>query len=136
MDFIRRFINRNNLKTSYDALLTFLNFLKIKFILFMLRFLNVGQLHYDRDKKRYTLNYYYGTEMFTIILPYERRINNMLSVNHNGEDITSLIKKHLGPSHNFHKIPSTPKLLGYSKINIRYRNGNIKEYNDNDIIEF
>lgn len=141
MDFIERvwlsLANRYNLKIVFNAVLTFFNFLKIKILLCILKWNGVGLLQHDKNGKRYLLNYYHGTEFYTMVIPYERRINNMMEVNScSNEDVTASIKKVMGPCHNFHKIPSTPKLLGYSKLSIRYRNGENKEYDSDDIITF
>lgn len=54
----------------------------------------------------------------------------------NDVDITETLSMYAGPSHNFHNIPTTPKLLGYQRINVVLKGNIPKCFCENDVIVF
>lgn len=67
--------------------------------------------------KFYIINYSHGFQTYKILTPRKRgpcKFNQVLD--QHGIDVTEKIKQFSGPSHNFHGIPTTPEMLGYSKL--------------------
>lgn len=84
----------------------------------------IGDLvYYDVDRK------------FRVRFPKQRGVRQIINVTcENGEDITPYIFEVLGPGNNFHGIPTTPKILGYDFLSVRYRNGDEIDFRDDEII--
>lgn len=55
----------------------------------------------------------------------------------NSEDVTEFVRERLGPYGNFHNIPTTPEMLGYTEgLQVVYRrNHQIVEYRPDDVIK-
>lgn len=67
--------------------------------------------------KYYTINYYHGFRYYKIRTPRVRgpcKFDKVFDQCDN--DVTEKIKQYAGPSHNFHGIPTTPGMLGYSSL--------------------
>src|SRR5690242_13174803 len=85
--------------------------------------------------KFYDMVYHDGDRKYKIRFPKKSGLRQIVNVtSHNGEDITHDILEYLGPSRNFHGIPTSPELLGYKTLRVVYRNGKETVYNSTDII--
>lgn len=108
---------------------TFRTFLITKF----LQKLGIGIL--DNN----TIYYYSCGKFYKVRIPKNRFPNRILGfetyTDFVWEDISENVMECLGKSKNFHGIPTTPKLLGYSNIKVLYTNGNEKIFDENEIIE-
>ena len=87
-------------------------------------------------KKHYEITYNDGDRKYQIRFPKHRGVRQIIRVETTEEpkDITDDILKLLGPSHNFHGIPTTPELLGYDSLKIYYRNDTHKIILKNSVI--
>ncbi len=90
--------------------------------------------------QHYELEYYHGSKRYRIVFPKRRGARSITQVlTSDNVDITKDIHEIMGPSNNFHGIPTTPKMLGYSSkeadhIKMKYKNGSTRMYRDSDII--
>lgn len=50
------------------------------------------------------------------------------------KDITEKISMYMGPYKDFHKIPTTPSMLGYTHLTVKYKNGIIRNFSHNEVI--
>jgi len=67
--------------------------------------------------RHYIITYTHGFESYKILTPRRRgpcKFNRV--TDQDGNDATESIKQFAGPSHNFHGIPTTPKMLGYTRL--------------------
>lgn len=93
--------------------------------------------------QHYELEYYHGSKRYRIIFPKRERGPRSITqvLTSDNVDITKEIHEVMGPANNFHNIPTTPKMLGYSSssqevehIKVKYKNSIIKKYRDDEII--
>lgn len=87
------------------------------------------------DDRHYDVAYYHGSYRYTIRFPKSRgpsRITKITTVY--DVDVTSIVKTFMGPCHNFHGIPTTPKMLGYASLTIELYGGTKKAFGADDII--
>lgn len=80
-------------------------------------------------------------ETFTIVFPKKRGRNPVKKVMCDGEDKTRDIFSKMGPYYNFHGIPTTPNMLGYTnmiftKIRPVGTGGNEKKFSEDETIVF
>ena len=92
--------------------------------------------------KRYVVWYPYGVHWYRIVIPRVRgpsRVSNVLSVvdSTTFEDVTDEVKEIMGPCNNFHGIPTSPKMLGYSKLIFKFAFDSLqpKLFKDDETIE-
>ncbi len=87
------------------------------------------------------LVYFSGIQKYRVIFPKKRGPKRVVSVHTTIDDdplnldVTSQIFEYMGPSHNFHNIPSSPKLLGYKDLIFTMRNGDILSFSDEELID-
>lgn len=112
-----------------------------EFILFHIRirtaqYLENGHVTYLQDKRTFDIVYYEGDRKCRIRFPKNRGVRQIVyAENSLGKDVTSIVLEFLGPGHNFHGIPTSPKLLGWEDgLVIQYRNGTKIKYEPNDEI--
>lgn len=91
--------------------------------------------------QHYELEYYHGSKRYRIVFPKKRGPRSITQVlTSDNVDITKEVHESLGPANNFHNVPTTPKMLGYSSstevehIKVKYKNSVIKKYRDDEII--
>jgi len=90
----------------------------------------------DIAKKFYDLIYYDGTNRYVVRFPKVRGPSNISHIlDDTGADVTSKIKEYLGPSHNFHGIPTTPISLGYNGLTFVTITGKATGFQSNDRIQ-
>lgn len=75
-----------------------------------------------RDASHTDLIYHDGSYVYTIRFPKQRGPKPFVKViDENGNDVTDVINKFLGPHNNFHGIPTTPKMLGFSRLSFNFQ---------------
>jgi hypothetical protein len=83
------------------------------------------ELHYKHNHQSYILRF-----------PRKKGPSHIqFIVNESNEDVTKEIKPFMGPSHNFHGIPTCPQMLGYQCLKFVYYSGRIKIYREDEIID-
>lgn len=83
----------------------------------------------------YDLHYYSGTTRHTIRFPANRGPRSFSRVYDSDQnDVTSKILEFAGVSHNFHSVPTTPRMLGYSSLIVAYRNGQERRFEEDEVI--
>lgn len=70
--------------------------------------------------KFYELTYYLSEKEYTVRFPKARGPSRLQSVllyrdGHYDKDVTLEVRRYMGPSNNFHGIPTTPSFLGYGE---------------------
>jgi len=86
--------------------------------------------------KRYELVYYNGVHRFRVTFPKKRGPKRVVAVvDQTGNDVTHAIFEYMGPSHNFHGIPTSPALLGYEALAFNIRNGAVLRFCGEELIE-
>jgi hypothetical protein len=105
--------------------------------MYVMHLFDIGLRTYPQH---YELEYCHGHKRYRIIFPKKRGARSITQVlTSDNVDITKEIHECLGPANNFHNIPTTSKMLGYSKtevehIKMRYKDGSVKIFQENDII--
>ncbi len=111
------------------------------FVVLKIRILTMQKLGYgllSLQDNSYNLTYYDGDCKYRIRFNKIRGVRQIVYVESikDNKNITKDILELLGPSHNFHGIPTTSKLLGYPDgLKIQYRNGTSLSYNSDNIIQ-
>lgn len=95
--------------------------------------------HIERDGDVYTLVYHHGSTRHRIVFPIRRgptRISAIVTERDGvEEDVTDSVREMMGPGHNFHGIPTTPRMLGYETLTIRrFGDTNPKKHASDDVI--
>jgi len=63
------------------------------------------------------LVYHDGSDLYTVRFPKQRGPRPFTSVsNEKGEDVSDVLIKYMGPYNNFHGIPTTPVMLGFTEL--------------------
>lgn len=111
----------------------------IKYIIFRLRNMVTHIFEngkFESRKDVIYVTYFNGDIKYKLCIPKKRCIRQICNVCITGTDIdiTERIFEFLGPTHNFHGIPVTPKMLGYDSITVTYRNDDTIVFNENDDI--
>jgi hypothetical protein len=86
------------------------------------------------------LTYKYNNNMYKIRIPKRHApsdIEYISGTTPNGTEweCDDEIRAFMGPSHNFHGIPTTPKMLGYSVLVFEHVDGRSETYGENEIIK-
>jgi len=83
------------------------------------------------------LTYHDGARRFQVYFPKKRGPRNIVSVHTQCEKcVTKEVFEAMGPSHNFHGIVTTPRMLGYPDgLKVTYRSGVTKHYLGEDVIQ-
>lgn len=91
--------------------------------------------HVIPGKKYNDLVYWIGTQRYIVRFPKVRGPAKYHKITTDeGEDITEYLSSYLGPYHNFHGIPTTPQMLGYSNVVFFMKNDTTLSFNGSDII--
>lgn len=96
-----------------------------------------GNIHSNSPvKSDNSYKLYYENGKYCVCFPRTREMRHIVHVkDENGEDVTDDVLKYLGQAHNFHGIPTTPNMLGYGSLKVKYRSGGKSKYNSNTPIE-
>jgi len=73
------------------------------------------------NPKFYDLVYYDGANRFIVRFPKVRGPGKISRIMSEGQDVTNKLSEYMGPSHNFHGIPTTPEFLGYESLVFIFR---------------
>lgn len=94
--------------------------------------------HLERTGATYTLVYHHGSTRHRVVFPIRRgptRIHSIVTERDGiEEDVTSSIREVMGPGHNFHGIPTTPKMLGYDTLTVHRYGGASDRFEADDVI--
>lgn len=86
-----------------------------------------GSLH--KEGKTFRLTYYIDSTRYCIAFPVHRGPSRVVWIeNECGEDVSKDVWEKMGPCHNFHGIPTTPELLGYTRLTFHMRIGSQRVY--------
>lgn len=115
------------------SLKSILEYIIHKFRLKFSQILECG--HVESHDDFYDITYYVSSRKYRIRFPKKHGLRQILSVKSlHGEDLTEKTIEFMGPSKNFHGIPTTPNLMGHEGLIIKYRNGKIVNVRDDDVI--
>lgn len=84
---------------------------------YLSRRFEIGWLVYD-GRGFYDLSYFEGVTPYKVRFPRKRGPRSFSSSTSGEKDVTGDILTFAGPSHNFHGIPTTPKLLGLDSLTL------------------
>lgn len=83
----------------------------------------------------YYLKYKEGPHDYTIAFKKNRHPFPFCEIlDCEGNDVMHKIRGYMGISKNFHGIPTTPKMLGFTQLTFHTRKGDIHTYSEDDII--
>lgn len=95
----------------------------------------------------HNLVYYDGPLKYSVRFPKKRgpcpyglitttgnRQGRFQSMDQTPFDVTEEVRVFAGPSHNFHGIPTTPKMLGYQNLTFHFRSGSVVTFDIGDVI--
>jgi hypothetical protein len=95
----------------------------------------ISQKLVEVNGKYVTLHYPYGVHWYK--LRFKRKLGPCRIVDIKDEhenNVTEVIKTYLGPSYDFHGIPTTPYCLGYESLTFEYMNGTNRQFKNQEII--
>lgn len=95
-----------------------------------------GKYLLEIHSTHYCVHYPWGTTWYKIIVPrtFPKLMLIERVVDDNDTDVTVNVLCSAGPHYNFHHIPTTPKLLGFKHIDVKYIDDTTKRFGTNDII--
>ena len=97
----------------------------------------IGGRLVETHRRYYIIHYPYGITWYKIIVPRRRGPCLIDTVTDgDGNDVKKEVFAFMGPSHNFHGVSVTPKMLGYNTLNFTYLNGEVKAFAETDTISF
>lgn len=83
------------------------------------------------------LVYYDGINRYVIRFPRVRGPSQIISIlDKDDKDVTLKVKAFMGPSHNFHGVPTTPELLGYDILTFIFLDDTKKTFEKDQRIVF
>lgn len=83
------------------------------------------------------ISYYDGNNCYTVRFPKQRGPKPFLHVSDGEEkDVTHMICRFIGPHNNFHGIPTTPSMLGFTELHFTRRDSTIQVFKDTEQIIF
>lgn len=100
----------------------------------MLKLFGVGCVHKFGGILEITYCSPGSLDLYTVVSKKQRMRTIVEVKDAFGNDITSSFLRQLGIGYNFHSIPTTPGLLGYSTIRVEYKNGGKKVFETDEII--
>ena len=137
-------IKKNKLKNLYDLVSTrhtskFMIVFISSEMLFQSFYQSLVQYLDDSVKKigknKYELKYVINGKLYKkIIIPERGPLPIICITNENDEDVTEHILPYIGPNNNFHNEKFSPNFFHYNKLIFEMSDGNIKIFNDFEII--
>lgn len=89
----------------------------------------------ERSRHKYIITYQYGSHEYKIICKRQQsRIRILHIENEHGDDVLEHVKQYMGPNSDFHGMKLSPSDLGHKKLTFHIFGGEIKQYDENDII--
>jgi hypothetical protein len=84
---------------------------------------------------KFEVKYIYNGNEYVICFPNKGRMCPFKKIeDENGYDVTKNVKRYAGPQSNFHMIPTTPKMIGYSKLIFTMKNNKLLTFEEDDVI--
>ena len=85
--------------------------------------------------EKFNVDYYYNSTKYTICFPNKGRMCPFKKVEDaDGKNVTMEVKRYAGPQSNFHMIPTTPKMIGFTSLTFTMKNGTVKTFGEEDVI--
>lgn len=82
----------------------------------------------------YELEFWHESKKYKMRFPKSRGPRRIIKVLSNNNDVTQEVFQYIGPSNNFYGIKTTPKMLGYDRLNVYYRSNVQAIYDNEDVI--
>ena len=95
----------------------------------------IGRRLVEMHHRHYIIHYPYGVTWYKVIIPRRRGpclIDTVTDAD--GNDVKDDVFAFMGPSHNFHGVQVTPKLLGYKSLTFTDLTGESKVFAENEAI--
>lgn len=95
----------------------------------------IGNRLVEMHHRYYVIHYPYGVTWYKIIVPRRRgpcKIDTV--VDQDGKDVKKDVFAYMGPSHNFHGVAITPKMLGYESLTFTDIFGDARVYTEEEVI--
>jgi len=86
---------------------------------FITRKLGVGHIHTEDDHMH--IHYSIGEHTYRIMSPVNIKPSPIIKVTSNDKNVTEYVRSYMGPHNNFHGLKYTPKMFGFDKMTVVYR---------------
>jgi hypothetical protein len=97
----------------------------------------LGVFEFLRGARYNHLKYSVNGERYTVLFPVARGPKKWMTVCANlTDDVTRDVDAVAGPCHNFHGIPTTPKMLGFDSLRFVCFDGRELVFEKDDVIKF
>lgn len=81
----------------------------------------LGRRITEMHHAHYIVNYPHGFTWYKILIPRKRGPCEIMDIHdQDGNNVTDTILQFMGPGHNFHGIPTTPKMLGFESLTFSF----------------
>jgi len=100
------------------------------------RYHRINYSHHSHNPHHHDISYFHNNKKY--IVRYKKRRGPCpfkYVLDDKGSDITEEILKYCGPHYDFHKIETTPGLLGYEMLNFYMASGQEKNFSKDEIIK-
>jgi hypothetical protein len=88
------------------------------------------------DRRSYDITYYDGVKKYIVHFPKKRGACKISKIyDQDGNDVTPIVLTYMGPSHNFHGIPTSPEMLGYESLDVLTINDHMHSFCDKEYIK-
>ncbi len=95
----------------------------------------IGRRLVEMHPRYYVIHYPFGVTWYKIIVPRRKGPCLIDTVSDgDGKDVKKDVRAFMGPSHNFHGMTVTPKMLGYDSLIFTYIGGKTKIFAELDEI--
>lgn len=88
----------------------------------------------ETHHRYYIIHYPYGVTWYKMIIPRKRGPCRITRVTCVGKDVTSDVLKYMGPSHTFHGVKITPKMLGFSELSFHFLDNTVQTFGETEPI--
>lgn len=138
LSLIQKTVNSEKIYLYYDNFVYIANFSRDYFLyktrMYFTSIFSSGIVE-RKDKIPYIdITYYDDQSMHIVRFPKKRGPRSFIRVyDENSNDVTERITLFMGPCHNFHGIPTTPKMLGHNLLKFTGIKGD-KTYRRDDLI--
>lgn len=88
----------------------------------------------ETHHRYYIIHYPRGVRWYKMIIPRKRGPCKITQITNNTRDVTCDVLQFMGPSHTFHGIRVTPKMLGYTQLSFHFLDSTVLSFEESDII--
>lgn len=89
----------------------------------------------EQDRKTLHVGYWLEGNYYCLVTPRKRGPDRIDRITSSEIDVTEDVRKYMGPYHNFHGIPTTPNLIGFTNLTFYDIEGGERSFNDDQIID-